>query len=194
MTQQAKARLRREMLSARRALSPIEATAQGEALTRQVLAWPLYQEARTVMLYVSLPEEISTRALCLDALSAGKLLLLPRLEDRQVMTAREAALLDALVPGAMGILEPPPDAPVVSPDTIDLILCPGLAFDRHGVRLGFGAGYYDKFLAQSTAVRAGLCYLQQLVKEVPRQPQDIRMDYLITAHGITARQEEALIT
>lgn len=175
----------------RRSIPPVEAAAQAEAATGQVQAWSLYRQAGTVMLYTSMPEELSTRNLCLDVLGAGKTLLLPRLENRQDMTARQVSSLDALIPGAMGILEPGTDAPVCPPDAIDLILCPGLAFDAQGWRLGFGAGYYDRFLPQSSAIAAGFCYLQQLITHVPHQSEDIPMHYLITARGIMARQEEA---
>lgn len=194
MIPQDKAQLRRELRAARRAISPMEAASQAEATARHVLAWPLYRQAHTILLYAALPEEPSTRSLCLDALATGKTLLLPRLEDRQNMTARRTSSLDALVPGAMGILEPAMDAPVCPPDVIDLILCPGLAFDAQGWRLGFGAGYYDRFLAQSSAIPAGFCYQQQLVAQVPHRTHDIPMDYLITAQGIFARQEEAPTT
>lgn len=191
MMQQEKAQLRRELRAVRQAISPVEAASQAEAATRQVMAWPLYKQAYSVMLYASMPEEPSTRALCLDALAAGKALLLPHIEDRRTMTARRVSSLDTLVPGPMGILEPTMHAPVCPPDTIDLVLCPGLAFDAWGWRLGFGAGYYDRFLAGSSAVPAGFCYLQQRIAQVPHQPQDIPMEYLITAQGIMARQEEA---
>lgn len=186
-----KAQLRKEMLALRREIPPGEARTEAEAVTRHVLAWPLYQQARCVMLYASMPEELSTRALCQAVLSSEKVLLLPRLEGRHVMSARLTESLGALVPGPMGILEPAPDAPVCPPEAIDLVLCPGLAFDIQGWRLGFGAGYYDSFLAQSPALRAGLCYLRQQVPQVPHDARDVPMHHLITARGIIPRQEEA---
>jgi len=87
-----------------------------------------------------------------------------------------------LVPGAFGILEPSPTLPVVDLAKIDVFLCPGLAFDSHGGRLGRGRGYYDRLLARARpdAYKIGVCFPHQLVPETFTEPHDIHMDLVIS--------------
>ena len=98
------------------------------------------------------------------------------------MTARRIDDLRQLISGAYGIPEPKPDAPVVSASEIDLILVPGLAFDRTGRRLGRGKGCYDRFLADFHGKTMGIC--GQLMPVVPVEQHDITMDAVATDHGI----------
>ena len=85
--------------------------------------------------------------------------------------------------GAYGILEPSTKRPVAEND-IDVIIVPGLAFDRRGGRMGFGAGYYDRLLIKTNAVKIGLCYDFQLMDSVPSEEHDVPMDYIITEKEI----------
>jgi len=88
-----------------------------------------------------------------------------------------------LSPGAMGILEPLPHLPQVGIAEIDAFLCPGLAFDARGGRLGRGKGFYDRMLARARpdALKMGVCFPQQLVPDVFAQEHDIPMDGVLTA-------------
>lgn len=176
--------LRKRMIALRRALDPEEAAAQAGAVYDHIMSWPVFQASRCVLLYASMPEELSTRALLQAVLAQGKRLLLPRCEAPGQMTARWVDDLRGLTPGVWGIGEPASRSPVVRPGDIDLALCPGLAFDAQGGRLGFGAGYYDTFLRQSHAIRAGLCFEEQVLAPLHREAHDIPMEYIITARGI----------
>lgn len=87
-----------------------------------------------------------------------------------------------LSPGTFGILEPPAGAPVVEPEQVSVFLCPGVAFDPGGRRLGRGGGYYDRLLARRSAdsLVIGVCCERQLVAEVPAEDHDARMDLIVT--------------
>ena len=88
----------------------------------------------------------------------------------------------ALRAGAFGIAEPDVDAEPCEPSEIDLIVVPGTAFTQAGARMGRGRGYYDKYLSQPgfRGVKVGVCYAHQLVGELPVEPHDVFMDYVIT--------------
>lgn len=89
---------------------------------------------------------------------------------------------DHLVPGAFGILEPHRDSPVVPLSEIDAIICPGLAFDSKGGRLGRGKGFYDRLLAKvrPDTIKIGICFAEQLVSDTFPEAHDIAMDEVIT--------------
>ncbi len=103
----------------------------------------------------------------------------------------EIRSLDELVPGTWGILEPPENSRKVVPaEEIDLAVVPGLAFDRQFNRLGYGAGYYDRFLPKlkKNAVKAGICYSIQLIDQIPVEAFDIAMDIIVTDTEVLVRR------
>ena len=152
------------------------------ALCRYVLESEWFRQANTVMAYAAIPPETDLSLVLEEILAAEKTLVLPRCEQDGSMTARQIDDLRQLISGAYGIPEPKPDAPVVSASEIDLILVPGLAFDRTGRRLGRGKGYYDRFLADFHGKTMGIC--GQLMPAVPVEQHDITMDAVATDHGI----------
>lgn len=149
---------------------------------RRIMCHPWFQEAKRVMAYSAIPPEIDLEPVLGLVLKQGKTLLLPRCEENGTMTARIVPDLRELVPGAYGIREPRPETEIFPPDRIDLILVPGLAFDKKGRRLGRGKGYYDRFLTQTTGKTIGVCGC--LVPEVPVEPHDKRMDAVVTDENI----------
>lgn len=149
----------------------------GEKLT----ALAEFHDAQTVMIYMPTSEEVDTTCIAQAAWAAGKTVLSPRVfVEHRYMEARAIDSLTAgLVVSHYGILEPG-DGPAWPCEKIDLIVVPGLAFDRRGGRLGRGAGYYDRFLAQTKGVTCGLCLQEQLVEEVPMFDHDEEIDILVT--------------
>jgi 5-formyltetrahydrofolate cyclo-ligase len=89
-----------------------------------------------------------------------------------------------LVRHRFGMLEPAADLPAIDPATLDVVLVPGVAFDRHGGRLGFGGGYYDRFLLTTSALRVGIAFDQCLAEELPCGKHDQRMDWVATPSEI----------
>lgn len=178
----AKAELRARMTALRDALPAAWRAEADHAITQRLLSRSEWAGARVVFAYVSFRSEVSTRAILSAALESGRTLLVPRVhrEGRRMVACRIHSLGE-LVPGDWGILEPAA-ATEVEPGQIDLIVTPGLAFDRQGMRLGYGAGYYDRFLrsVRPDCVRFGLAFEAQLLSAVPAGADDERVSGVIT--------------
>jgi len=149
-------------------------------ITRQVLSLPFWKQASAVMAYWSLPSEPDTRELMETALREGKTLLLPRCLDAARMAALPVRDLDGLKPGALGIPEPEPAEDGTAVPEPDLILVPCLAAAPRGVRLGHGAGYYDRFLAEHSGKAVCLCFRALLRGDLPMEETDIITDLVVT--------------
>jgi 5-formyltetrahydrofolate cyclo-ligase len=140
-----------------------------------------YKKAKTVAAFASTRGEIDTYPLLEGIMASGKKLALPHVsKDKSQLRFYEVTDLKKLSPGEFGILCPEP-VHAVPMDKIDLILVPGLAFDRKGFRLGFGKGYYDRALPQirPDSVSVGLCYSFQVVDQVPVGEHDIPVKALL---------------
>lgn len=141
-------------------------------------AHPAFGAARTVLLYHSLKDEVDTHAF-IRKWGGSKLLLLPVVVGDDLELRRYTGP-DDLAVGAYGIEEPVGEA-FTDYASIDLVVVPGVAFDRNGNRLGRGRGYYDRLLPRIPAARKlGLCFPYQLLDEVPSEPLDVRMDEVLT--------------
>ena len=182
----AKAALRQAILARRSALAPEAVAAAGRLAAQRVLALPAYVQAREILAYMAVRNELDAGPIARQALAQGKRLLLPRCRDGApgLVDLGCVGCLSEAVPGSYGILEPPREAcrppEAFSPD---LILVPGLAFDRRGNRLGFGGGYYDRLLALPMAQKAftaGLGYDFQLVPTLPADPWDQPVNAVVT--------------
>jgi len=177
-----------------------------------------YQNARTVLLYASLPEEAPTRKLIDLCLADNKITALPRVAGKDM----DFFILDPDLPlcaqtqkGVFGITEPNPCLPLLSPEKAEtpiLIFVPGLAFDKSGSRLGRGGGYYDRYLAglcsrlfpaknggtaksgiiqDKTVTLVGLCRSIQIVEKVPAEAHDIRVDFLMSEKRIEKTERKS---
>lgn len=164
----------------RRILRRQTATGNSGALCRLILNSGWFQRAKTVLAYCAIAPEPDLEPLLEVVLHQGKTLLLPRCEPDGTMTARLVRNLEDLQKGAFGIREPGPEAPVFPPEQIQLILTPGMAFDRRGGRLGRGKGYYDRFLPQTNGITVGVCFGARLLEHVPMEPHDCRMNMVVT--------------
>ena len=150
-----------------------------EIQTRLLIS-PGYRAADTVLVYMARPFEIATSMILRAALANHKTLALPACTDDGRMVFRRVSELSQLVPGRFGILEPDPDCGIVSPDTHSLCVCPALCCDMRGYRLGFGGGYYDRFLAGFSGIKAALCYSDSLIPLIREEAYDIKMDVIHT--------------
>lgn len=161
-----------------------DARAAAEAeLARRVWNVPEIAAARTLLLYASLPGEVATDAIADEARRRGTVLVYPRCLDDRVLSLHVVDAAHALRPGRYGIREPDADAcPVREVRAVDAALIPGLAWDRGGHRLGRGAGYYDRLLADPAwrGFRCGLFFAAQEVPAVPHDPWDVRLDAIVT--------------
>jgi len=151
------------------------------SLWQRLESLPQFQEARTVLMYWSIPGEPFSHNFVAE-LSSRKRVVLPRVVGERL----ELRLYDAtlMVPGYRGILEPGPDAQIVPPSEIDFAVIPGVAFDRRGGRLGRGKGYYDRTLPSLLCPKAGVCPDSHVIGTVPLQSHDIPVDMVITPNNL----------
>ncbi len=177
-----KSDIRSRLLEMREQLGDGEVRQAGEAVTRRLTETDFYQRATCFSCYVSVRNEVNTHTLIRFAIEAGKRVAVPVLtSERGEMIHREIDSLENLEPNPLGLLEPPEGAGAhVLPEAFDLIVVPVVAFDRRGYRIGFGGGYYDRFLAGTSALKVGLAYDFQRLDEVPSGPQDQRLDRVFT--------------
>ncbi len=180
-----KAALRRRMRAWRDALGPEELARASAAVARRLFSLRSFRAARTVLFYVSFRSEVDTVPMIRRAIALGKAVCAPQtLDAGGCLVPRRVADPDRdLVPGFSGIPEPDPArAEEVPPGEIDVVVVPGLAFDRRGYRLGYGRGFYDRFLAALPAGtwRIGLCLEGQVVDALPRDPWDVPMHRVVT--------------
>jgi len=141
--------------------------------------WEVWKTARRVCAFWPLADEPGLLA----PWPADRAVALPRVQgDRMEMFVTGSR--EELVPGAFGVLEPSDSAVPMEPSAIDVILVPGLAFDRSGGRLGRGKGYYDKYLAGASGLKVGVCFDEQIVGTIPHEAHDRAMDAVVTPSGI----------
>lgn len=175
--------LRREMLALRAALDGAEVARASLAVAARVRELVRWRGAAEVLAYWPTKNEIDTRPLVAELWARGARVLLPRCRRGEpgladlACVAREADL----APGAFSLLEPGPACPLALDAAPDVVLVPGVAFDRLGRRLGFGGGYYDRILARpgmDGALVVGLAHAFQLLPELPADPWDRPVDVL----------------
>lgn len=168
----------------RRLLRASPGTGDDKQLCENILSHPWFSQAGTVMAYAALAGEPDLEAVLDAALRLGKRLVLPRCEEKGIMTGRQITSLAQLETGAYGIREPAQSAVAIEPREIDLILVPGMAFDCRGGRLGRGAGYYDRYLAGYSGKTMGVCYQSRMMETVPMEEFDKKMDAVATDEHI----------
>lgn len=180
---QVKRGLRKKFREIRLAMDPQEKAAWDRRITANLLRSPRYRKAKRVLLFVSKPIEIDTHSLIRTALQQGKQVLLPRcLNEQGHMEFFAIQSWEDLVPGLYGLLEPDPErCPCIQTfQPTDFCLVPGFSFDAKGYRLGFGKGYYDRFLSRFSGVTAGACYHCCTTQSLPHGRYDRPVDYLFT--------------
>jgi len=184
--------LRAALYAARRAIPPADRLARARDIARRLDEVPGFLDARTLALYAALGAEVDSHEIAARARSRGVELVFPRVVpgDRRLAFARSS--LEALVPGPLGALEPPPSAPEVAREVIDCVLVPGTAFSPDGHRLGRGGGHYDATLAaMPRAARVGVAFDLQLVPALPSEAHDARLDALVTEARVLLFRRES---
>lgn len=180
-----KAEIRKRILAVRGALTDDEIAAKSDAIVQKVLKTPEYMEADNILLYADYNHEVMTRGIFADAIMRKKRVYFPK-SDRltNVMTFYQTVSVKQLEKGFMGIPEPKENIQLCykfNADEDTLVILPGVAFDTAGVRLGYGKGYYDKFLSNKRQLSTmALAFACQIVEELPSEPHDIKMDKIVT--------------
>ncbi len=186
MTSDRKQALRAQIRERLQQLSAGELAAADAAIIRRLLGLDIWRQAQNIFCYLAVGREIATLPLLEAAWAAGKQLAAPLIIAPGLMEARCIDSLASLRTDRYGIPAPPPEAPLLTPQQIDLAIVPGVAFDRRSLRrLGRGGGYYDRYLAATPAVRIGLAREVQLVEsDFPAEEHDLAMNLLISESAL----------
>lgn len=182
-----KQRLREEHLAAREALSEQERSVLDNRITQKLLATSEYAEATTVLTYVSVSSEVSTRMFIECALRDGKTVAVPRCLPGHCLEFVAIASLEQLVAAPFNLLEPAKELPAVTEDQKNNSICivPALLVDIKGYRLGYGAGFYDRFLSTYPGKKICLAYQQNLSRTMlPHTTFDVAVDEVITESDV----------
>ena len=172
-----KKELRKRMLKIRDGIKDKEQ--KSNKIVKRLTNCDFYKKSQTIMVYMSFGSEVQTAELCEKMLSDGKKLCAPVCVDKHTMVAREFQGISECVSGAYGI--PEPVGEIVT--DIDLVIVPGVAFSKNMHRLGYGAGYYDRFLTLCSAVSCGVFFSEQESLITPDE-YDKELDYIVTDEKI----------
>ena len=176
-----KSELRKQVLQEMRSIPQKQKIAMDQALTERFLNHPFYQEAKVIATYLSFPHEFQTQGLIEQALRDGKKVLIPKTYPKGRM---EFVVYDPqqLVKTSFGLLEPQGNLEVVDASQIDLIHVPGLAFTTDGYRIGYGGGYYDRYLENFAGHSLSTIYPCQ-VQEFNSEDHDIPVQEVLIYEG-----------
>jgi len=174
--------LRARMRGIRSSISPEERIRLAGEIQANLFRLPQVAEAGTILLFYSFGSEVPTAEMIQRILDSGTRVLLPFVEGPD-MDAAELRPGDSLAATAYGPKEPSSRVPV-DPAEVDTVITPGLAFDTHGYRLGYGGGHYDRYLVRlrQESFRVGIAFHLQLVPSVPHGPEDQPLDFVVTEH------------
>ena len=182
-----KQRLREERLAAREALSEQERSVLDDRITQKLLATSEYVEATTVLTYISVSSEVSTRMFIESALRDGKTVAVTRCLPGHCLEFVAITSLDQLIAAPFGLLEPPKELPALTEEQMNASICivPALLVDIKGYRLGYGAGFYDRFLSTYPGKKICLAYQQNLSRTMlPHTAFDVAVDLVITESDV----------
>lgn len=181
-----KQEIRREMKKRRASLSLPQREEASRQIAELLRQQECYRQAAVLLSYASFRDEVDTRPIIEAARSDGKRVALPHISGTSMAFYYIRAWED-LMPGYQGIPEPPVTSPLEESGSA-LLLLPGLAFDTNFQRLGYGAGYYDRFLAETTGrwsfYKLALAFPCQIIDKLPSEPHDIPLDGILTPENI----------
>lgn len=177
-----KKELRKLMINKRNNMNKIEKIRKDNIIKNQLVSNEHYKNSSMIFIYLSYGSEINTIEYVKEFLKDGKRICVPRTNIKEkTMEAVEINSLEHLKKDKYGILEPDKSIKAVNKDDIDLIILPGVAFDKSGGRLGYGGGYYDKYLnsCSNDIWKIALCYDFQIVHKVPLEVHDVKANEII---------------
>lgn len=182
----AKKALRQMALRARRSLSASQRRAYSAAIGKRLLEHPVFLAARCVFAYASMEDEVHTEEILRVTLERGQEVSIPYIVGKRRMEATALLHIEDLEEGAYGIRTAKAAMHrIVEPESIDLILVPGVAFSPTGQRIGMGGGFYDTFLPRATrAFRLALAYQCQIFPELPIMEHDVGVHRILTENGL----------
>lgn len=180
--QNEKRRLRLRHLALRDEINGPEALTLSGFVRNELRTSEIFQRAECVSSYISIRSEVGNHGGILRAIEAGKITCVPKVFGKELRLFRIRNMAEDLAPGTFGVLEPLPHCEEIPVEVPTLHIIPGIVFDLHGNRIGYGKGYYDRFLRRvpPSAITVGLAFDCQVVDSVPAEPTDVPLKYLIT--------------
>lgn len=179
MIRDEKEQLRKVIKKKRSSLGTAYCKKSDSSIAEQVISSAEYGSADTIFCYVSKVGEVNTFPILKAALKDGKKVCVPRCGERGSMSAFQIKDFSDLQRGKFGILEPDGQCAYIAPEEIDLVLVPCLACDKNGNRIGYGGGYYDRYLKQGIFIKMSLCRSCQMIESIPAEETDCRMDMVV---------------
>lgn len=174
-----KAAVRKQMRDLKRQLSPEEKLLRSKAILQRLEPLPLFAEAKVVLLYWSMADEVQTHDF-VNKWYKDKVVLLPCVQGDDLVL-RQYSGPDCMVAGEQFGIGEPQGPEWTDLDKVDLIIVPGVAFDSHGNRMGRGRGFYDRLLKSTpNAVKVGVAFDFQLLDRIPVEPHDVPMDCVLS--------------
>jgi len=184
---QAKRELRRAVIARRDALSATNRAEAGRLIRSRLMALPVVQAAGSVFCFISYASEVDTHPVIDTLLEAGRRVASPKIIDKTTMLAIPIDSREGLQPDRMGILTPIGDEP--DPGPFDVAIVPGVAFTEHCERLGYGRGYYDRWLARHNVdVKIAVAFEAQIVDAIPTDETDLPVDMIVTERRLIRRK------
>lgn len=177
-----KKQLRKEMLCRRKSLQGIEKSAKDTAITKKLLDLDKVRKVSVVLPFVSTKDEVDTSDFIAECIKNGKTVAVPRCKDECNMEFCVITSFSDLEKGMYGIYEPKVHCTVIKAEDItdSVLIVPGLCFNNDGFRLGYGKGYYDRFISRYKGYSIGVCYKEFLTDEIPTDEYDKPVDTVIT--------------
>ncbi len=178
--------IRKRILDVRGRMTPGDRSRKSKSIGQKLQGMEFYKKAAIIMGYMDFRNEVMMGHILKEAKRVGKRIFLPICvpRDHSLLIAEISDFERDLKPGAYGILEPRLENGTlqIDPKEIDIIIVPGVAFDPEGHRIGYGAGYYDRFLGRfsSKTLKLGLAFQEQIVSHIPADIHDIALDIIIT--------------
>lgn len=178
-----KKELRIRVLNIRENISKVEKDLKDNIILEKLFESNLYKNSNNIFVYISFRDEINTIKLIEKAFLDNKNVYVPKVyNSNKIMKAIKIDSLDNLEKNKMGILEPKNDNLSIDKNNIDLIIVPGAVFDEEFNRIGYGGGYYDRYLEEISYKnnKIALAYDFQIISKIEAEDHDIKMDYIIT--------------
>ncbi len=179
--------IRAKYKALRQAISPDVKQAMDEKIYNLFIGLATYRYASVLLMYAPKPDEVDVTPIAKRALADGKKVAFPRcIPESHDMEYHLITSLDQLKKGAYGLLEPTPDLPVYDRESVEPSACivPALVYDKRGFRLGYGKGYYDRYLGGYTGSKVGMIYSEFIIDQLPRGRFDLNVDFIVTERGI----------
>lgn len=177
-----KAALRKEIRATLKNIPPAGCAAASTHLCARLKEQPFWNNATSVLFFAPLPDEVDVWPLLAETVTGGKIVALPRFDpaDRTYAARRLQNPQNEIAIGPFGIREPKSSCAEIALSRLDLIIVPGVAFDLTGRRLGRGRGFYDRLLVETSGIKCGVTFDEQIASEVPTGAHDLQMDFILT--------------